>query len=282
MGQPDHEDPTRPNLSEPGPTRPNQGSLLFLGTGTSHGVPMIGCECAVCRSDDPRDARTRASVYVTLPDGTAVLIDTAPDFRVQALRHRLPRVDAVLYTHGHADHVLGLDDLRRYNHLQRARIPCYGDAQTMGELRRMFGYMFDRATPSGIGLPELDLFDVHGPFSVGHTEVMPVPLWHGRRLVQGYRFGSLAYLTDCSAIPDSSWELLDGVDVVILDALRHRPHPTHFSVAEALDAVQRLAPSRAWFTHICHELPHAATTAGLPDRVELAYDGLSVTFQVTG
>ncbi len=134
------------------------------------------------------------------------------------------------------------------------------------------------STAAGGGLPEIDLFAVHGAFSLGRTEVIPVPLWHGRRLVQGYRIGSMAYLTDCSAIPDSSWELLDGVDVVVIDALRHRPHPTHFTVAEALAAVQRLAPSRAWFTHICHDLPHAATTASLPDGVELAYDGLSVTF----
>ena len=239
---------------------------------------MIGCECAVCRSDDPRDVRTRPSVYVTLPDGTSVVIDTSPDFRAQALRHRLPRVDAVLYTHGHADHVMGLDDLRRFNHLQRGRIPCYGDAQTIDELRRMFSYMFDRATPSGIGLPEMDLFAVHGPFSLGGVEVIPVPLWHGRRLVQGYRIGSLAYLTDCSAIPDSSWELLEGVDTIVIDALRHRAHPTHFTVAEALAAVERVGPARAWFTHICHDLPHAATTASLPEGVELAYDGLSVTF----
>jgi phosphoribosyl 1,2-cyclic phosphate phosphodiesterase len=270
-----------PNL--PNPTNPvnREGTLLFLGTGTSHGVPMIGCECGVCRSDDPRDVRTRPSVYVTLPDGTSVLIDTSPDFRAQALRHRLPRVDAVLYTHGHADHVMGLDDLRRFNHLQRARIPCYGDAQTIGELRRMFGYMFDRATPSGFGLPEMDLFAVYGAFSLGRTEVIPVPLWHGRRLVQGYRIGALAYLTDCSAIPDSSWELLEGVDTVVIDALRHRAHPTHFTVDQALAAVERVGPARAWFTHICHDLPHAATTDSLPEGVELAYDGLSVTFELT-
>ena len=258
-----------------------EGTLLFLGTGTSHGVPMIGCECAVCRSDDPRDVRTRPSVYLTLPDGTSVVIDTSPDFRAQALRHRLPRVDAVLYTHGHADHVMGLDDLRRFNHLQRGRIPCYGDAQTINELRRMFSYMFDRAIPSGIGLPEMDLFAVHGPFSLGGVEVIPVPLWHGRRLVQGYRIGSLAYLTDCSAIPDSSWELIEGVDTIVIDALRHRAHPTHFTVAEALAAVDRVGPTRAWFTHICHDLAHAATTASLPEGVELAYDGLSVTFELT-
>jgi phosphoribosyl 1,2-cyclic phosphate phosphodiesterase len=277
----DQQGSTRPNPAYPINPTNQEGTLLFLGTGTSHGVPMIGCDCAVCRSDDPRDARTRPSAYVTLPDGTAILIDTAPDFRMQALRHRLPRIDAVLYTHGHADHVLGLDDLRRFNHLQRGRIPCYGDARTMGELRRTFGYIFDQTTPAGGGLPEIDLFDVHGAFCLGHSEVIPVPLWHGQRLVQGYRIGALAYLTDCSAIPDSSWALLEGVDTVVIDALRHRAHPTHFTVAQALAAVQRLAPSRAWFTHICHDLPHAATTASLPAGVELAYDGLSVTFEVT-
>jgi phosphoribosyl 1,2-cyclic phosphate phosphodiesterase len=257
------------------------GSLLFLGTGTSHGVPMIGCECAVCTSDDPRDTRTRPSVYLTLPGGVGVLIDTAPDFRTQALRHRVPRVDAVLYTHSHADHVLGLDDLRRYNHLQRTRIPCYGDAQTIHEVRRTFSYIFDRATPAGGGLPEIDLFPVHGAFSLGGVEIVPVPLWHGRRLLYGYRIGGLAYLTDCSAIPEESWALLEGVQVVVVDALRHRPHPTHFTVAEALEVVTRLAPSSAWFTHICHDLPHVATGASLPEGVELAYDGLSVTFTVT-
>jgi len=256
-------------------------TLLFLGTGTSHGVPMIGCTCAVCTSDDPRDVRTRPSAYVTLPGGTHVLIDSGPDFRTQALRHQLPRVDAVLYTHSHADHILGLDDLRRYNHLQRGRIPCFGDATTIGDLKRTFSYIFDRSTPAGGGLPEIDLFPVQGAFSLGGAEIVPVPLWHGTRLLHGYRIGDLAYLTDCSAIPDSSWDLLDGVKWLVIDALRHRRHPTHFSVAEALEVVARLKPSQAWFTHICHDLPHAATCASLPDRVDLAYDGLSVGFTPT-
>ena len=272
-----------PARSAPGAGEPAaRGSLLFLGTGTSHGVPMIGCRCAVCRSDDPRDTRTRPSAYVTLPGGTRILIDSGPDFRSQALRHDLPRVDAVLYTHSHADHILGLDDLRRFNHLQRGRIPCYGDAETIADLRRTFSYIFDRDTPAGGGLPEIDLFAVHGPFSLGGVEVVPVPLLHGRRLLYGYRIGRLAYLTDCSAIPDGSWELLDGVEAVVLDALRHRPHPTHFNIAGAVAAVERIGPARAWFTHICHDLPHAATTESLPGRIELAYDGLSVEFDVTG
>ncbi len=261
-------------------TRTSLASLLFLGTGTSHGVPMIGCHCAVCTSTDPRDSRTRPSVYLTMPDGMRILIDTSPDLRAQALRHDLPRVDAVLYTHGHADHVLGLDDVRRFNALQRTRIPCYGDPLTVIEIRKTFSYIFDRATPAGGGLPEIDLFPLIGAFCLGRYEITPVPLWHGQRLVYGYRLGSLAYLTDCSAIPDDSWDLIRGVEVLVVDALRHRAHPTHFTVAEALAVVERLGPAEAWFTHICHDLPHSTTSAALPENVQLAYDGLSVSFRL--
>ena len=253
--------------------------LLFLGTGTSNGVPVIGCECAVCTSTDARDDRTRPSVYISLPDGTRVLVDTSPDLRTQALRHRLRRVDAVLYTHGHADHVLGLDDVRRFNVMQKSRVPCYGDARTIEEVRRTFAYLFDPRIPSGIGMPEIDTHVVDGPFTIGGCTIVPVPLWHGRRQIFGYRIGTLAYLTDVSAIPDTSWALLEGVEVLVIDALRHRRHPTHFTVAQALDAIARLAPREAWLTHICHDLSHAGTDASLPAPVHLAYDGLSVAFQ---
>lgn len=241
---------------------------------------MIGCGCAVCKSSDPRDNRSRPSVYLTLPDGAALLIDTSPDLRQQALRFDVRRVDAVLYTHGHADHVLGLDDMRRFNALQKSRIPCYADARTVAEIRQTFSYIFDPATPAGGGLPEIDLFALDGTLTIGGCRITPVPLWHGARLVYGYRIGSLAYLTDCSAIPDDSWPLIEGVDVLVIDALRHRPHPTHFSVAEALGVVERLGPREAWFTHICHDLPHVETSAALPEHVQLAYDGLSVRFDV--
>jgi phosphoribosyl 1,2-cyclic phosphate phosphodiesterase len=241
---------------------------------------MIGCRCAVCTSTDPRDNRTRPSVYLTLPDGAAILVDTSPDLRQQALRFDLQRVDAVLYTHGHADHVLGLDDMRRFNALQDARIPCYADPQTIREIRQTFAYIFDRSTPMGGGLPEIDLFTVEGTFSLGTCQITPVPLWHGQRLVYGYRIGSLAYLTDCSAIPETSWELIEGIELLVIDALRHRAHPTHFSVSEALAVAERLGPRQAWFTHICHDLPHAETSAALPENVQLAYDGLSVRFRL--
>ena len=274
-------------MSEPsGDPRPTAGRvpvggsrLLFLGTGTSNGVPIIGCECAVCSSADPRDNRTRPSVYITLPDGTRLLVDTSPDLRIQALRHELRRVDAILYTHGHADHVLGLDDVRRFNVMQKSRVPCYGDAQTIDEVRRTFAYIFDPRIPTGIGMPEIDTHVIDGSFTIGGCTVVPVPLWHGRRQVFGYRIGTLAYLTDVSAIPESSWPLLEGVEVLVLDALRHRPHPTHFTVAQALEAIARIGPREAWLTHICHDLSHAATDASLPASVHLAYDGLSVQFQ---
>jgi phosphoribosyl 1,2-cyclic phosphate phosphodiesterase len=257
--------------------------VTLLGTGTSHGVPAIGCECAVCRSTDPRDTRSRPSILMdcgeTVADGhdlgvRYILVDTSTDLRSQALAYQMRRVDAILFTHAHADHVMGLDDVRRYNAMQRSAIPCYADASTLDDLRRMFAYIFDSRGPRGGGVPELTPFRIAGPFLLGGREIVPVPLLHGWRPILGFRVGAFAYLTDCSAIPDESWPLLAGVKTLVLDALRDRPHPTHFTVAEALAVVDRLAPDRAYFTHICHDLPHAATCARLPRGVELAYDGL--------
>jgi phosphoribosyl 1,2-cyclic phosphate phosphodiesterase len=248
--------------------------ITFLGTGTSSGVPAIGCDCATCRSKDPRDQRWRPSVYIELVDGTAVLVDAATDLRAQALRFGVGRVDAVLFTHSHADHVLGLDEVRRYNYLQGKTIPCYGDSRTLSDVRRMFAYVFDPAEQLGGGLPQLELFTIGGPFCLGRATFVPVPLLHGKRPILGFRVGSFAYLTDCNAIPDTSWALLEGLDVLVIDALRARPHPTHFSVDEAIAAVTRIGPSRAYFTHMCHDLPHEATCSSLPGQIELAYDGL--------
>ncbi len=261
-------------------------SITLLGTGTSHGVPMIGCECAVCRSSDPRDRRFRPSILIRLPDEApspsaaavkAILVDTSTDLRAQALERGITRVDAVLFTHSHADHVMGFDEIRRFNVLTRHPMPCFGDAQTVVELRRTFRYVFDTPKAQGGGVPQVALFPIVGPFSLGGVEVVPVPILHGRQPILGYRVGSFAYLTDCSAIPEASWPLLAGVKTLVVDALRDRPHPTHFSVSEAISVVDRLAPDRAYFTHICHDLPHAATCARLPRGVELAYDGLVLT-----
>jgi len=196
------------------------------------------------------------------------------DLRAQALAHNVNRVDAILFTHSHADHIMGLDEVRRYNVLQRSAIPCFADAQTLQDLKRAFAYIFSPTPWTGGGIPQLSLFRIGGPFTLGGMEIVPVPLMHGPRPILGFRIGTFAYLTDCSAIPPESWPLLAGVRTLILDALRDRPHPTHFTVAEALDVVSRLSPERTYLTHICHDLPHAATCARLPVGVELAYDGL--------
>ncbi|HJZ72415.1 MAG TPA: MBL fold metallo-hydrolase, partial [Vicinamibacterales bacterium] len=199
--------------------------VTVLGSGTSHGVPSIGCDCAVCRSTDPKDRRTRPSILIELPeDDTAapfaravqsILVDTSTDLRAQALANDVRRVDAILFTHSHADHVFGLDDVRRYNQMQQAPIPCFADEGTLDSLKRMFAYVFNPPKQKGGGVPQLAIFRIAGPFSLGGTEVVPVPLFHGRLPVLGFRIGSFAYLTDCNRIPDESWPLLDGVRTVI-------------------------------------------------------------------
>ena len=249
--------------------------MLVLGSGTSHGVPMIGCECSTCRSIDPRDRRSRASIYIQINDGPSVLVDTTPDLRMQALAYGLKRVDAIVYTHSHADHIMGLDEVRRFNVLQKSAIPCYGDERTLDDLRRTYAYIFHPDTPRGGGVPQIVTARVAGEFCIGPATFMPVPIMHGSRTILGYRIGSLAYLTDCSGIPDSSWPLLNGVGTLVIDALRERPHPTHLSVEQALGVADRLKPERTFFTHMCHDLAHEATCARLPHGVQLAYDGLA-------
>ena len=238
---------------------------------------MIGCDCSTCRSDDPRDHRLRPSIFIHADDGTRLLVDAGPDLRAQALTHGIVRVDAIFFTHGHADHILGLDDVRRFNNVMGRPMALFGDRTTLDEIRRMFGYVFDPATPKGGGIPQVELFTVAGAFCIGRQEVIPVPIWHGKRPILGLRVGAFAYLTDCSAIPDESWPLLHGLDVVVLDALRERPHPTHLSLSEAIVAARRIGARRTFFTHMCHDLPHAATCARLSDGMALAYDGLTLT-----
>jgi len=256
------------------------GRVLFLGTGTSHGVPMIGCECAVCRSTDPRDKRLRPSIYIDVPGHAKILVDTGPDLREQALTHGLTRVDAVLYTHAHADHIMGLDEVRRFNAIQGGPIPCYASAETWTTLRQAFSYIFDGKPRKGGGIPELVPHEIAGPFEVAGVAVVPVPVWHGDLPVLGFRFGTFAYLTDCNRIPDDSWPLIEGVETLVIDALRDRRHSTHFNVQEAIDVVARVSPRRALTTHMTHDLGHAATSARLPPGVELAYDGLVLDVRV--
>jgi phosphoribosyl 1,2-cyclic phosphate phosphodiesterase len=235
---------------------------------------MIGCECSTCRSTDPRDKRLRPSIFIETDDDLKLLVDAGPDLRTQALTHRLWRVDAIFLTHGHADHILGMDEVRRYNWLHKRRMPCFGDARTIADVRQSFAYAFDPATYHGGGIPKIDTFVIQGPFCVGRQEVVPVPIYHGERGILGLRLGGLAYLTDCSAIPESSWALLEGLEVLVIDALRDLPHPTHFTLDEAIEASRRIGARRTYFTHMCHDLPHEATSARLPHGMELAYDGL--------
>src|SRR5436190_4311652 len=253
--------------------------VTMLGSGTSSGVPVIGCTCAVCTSTDPRDRRWRPGLKLE-SGGRTVLIDTPTDLREQALRFGLPRVDAVLFTHPHADHVFGLDNLRIFNFRQRQAIPCYGSPATLAALRRTFAYVFEGGQEGG-GKPQLDLIPIDvggGPFTAGGMQFTPLPVAHGEMEVLAFRSGSFAYVTDCSAIPPPSLRALEGLDVLILDALRHRPHPTHFTVAEALEVIAALRPRRAILTHIAHDLGHAAVSATLPAGTEIGYDGL--TFDV--
>jgi phosphoribosyl 1,2-cyclic phosphate phosphodiesterase len=251
-------------------------TLQVLGSGTSMGVPTLGCHCSVCDSKDPHNKRLRPSVLLSR-GGHNVIIDTTPDFRTQALAVGLDRLDAVILTHGHADHILGFDDLRPYNIRQKSPMPLYGNQETFSVIKRVFSYVFDDK-PKLSTVPSVTLHEVKGPFELLGIPFIPVPLLHGEMEVLGYRFGRAAYMTDFSRLPESSVPLLEDLDDLIIDALRDIPHPMHQTVEQALALIDRLKPKRAWFTHIAHDLPHDATNerlrnAGYP-QVQLAYDGL--------
>jgi len=250
--------------------------VTVLGSGTSTGVPVIGCGCKVCTSADPRNRRTRPGLWLEWP-GASVLVDTPTDLREQALRERIPRVDAVLYTHAHADHIFGLDDLRIYNFRQRASIPCYGRAETLARLRRTFAYVFEEGEEGG-GKPKLELIEIDGAFELRGERIVPIPVRHGGSTVVGYRLRDFAYVTDVSAIPAASLPLLAGLDVLILGALRYRPHPTHFSLAEAVAAAAQIGARRTYLTHVAHDVDHGALEIDLGAGVELAYDRLAFEF----
>ncbi len=246
--------------------------LTILGSGTSMGVPTLGCHCDVCESQDPRDKRTRPSLLLAY-GGHNVVIDTTPDFRAQAMRECIDRLDAVLYTHSHADHILGLDDIRPYNLKQGGVVPVYASKDTEVTLRRQFAYVF-AGVPTESSVPAVEVHAIDGPFELFGLRIVPVAAMHGPQPVLGFRFGKAAYLTDFSAVPESSKKLLQGLDDFIMDSLRYTPHPMHSNVEQSLALVEELKPQRAWFTHICHDLGHEAANAKLPQGVQLAYDGL--------
>ena len=250
--------------------------VTLLGTGTSTGVPRIGCDCPVCVSEDPLNKRLRCSALLEYCHGgtdVAVLIDTTPDLRTQALRYGINRLDAVLFTHGHADHLHGLDDVRCFCFERDEPLPCYGDERTLERIRRVFDYAFDSPYPRA--LPQLDLQQIdEEALELFGLQVQPITVMHGKLPVLAFRMGDFAYVTDCSLIPEASMDQLRDLDTLVLDALRPRQHPTHFNIEQALDVVAEIKPRQTWFTHVAHELDHRATNESLPTGVALAHDGL--------
>lgn len=254
--------------------------IILLGTGTSVGVPMIGCECDVCTSNDPRNHRTRTGVAVRTPNGN-FLIDTPPELRLQLIREHISMIEATIFTHSHADHIFGLDDLRIFGMYRDRAVTLYCEEIVEKQLRASFGYAFDPAYPNVHrgAVPKLE-FDRIGtePFQLLGLTIRPIRLWHGKLPVLGFRIGDVAFCTDVSHIPAESWPLLESLDVLVIDALRDKPHPTHFNIEQGLQVAERLKPKQTYFTHISHSLDHTQTNARLPDAVELAYDGLRIRF----
>lgn len=250
--------------------------IIFLGTGASPGVPMLGCGCKVCRSHNPKNKRLRASILIQ-ENGFNLLVDTSTDLRAQCLAHNISHIDAALFTHHHADHILGLEELRAFNHFSKTVIPCYGSAPTLSGIKKMFHYIFNGA-PSYAGLvSQVKLYPVGSePFFAGGMGITPLDIKHGDMTITGYKFNNAAYVTDCSEIPAESMKKLEGLDLLILNALRYDPHPTHFNLDAALGAVEALKPKRAILTHMAHQMDAEETGKVLPEHVELAYDGLVV------
>lgn len=249
--------------------------ITVLGSGTSFGVPVIGCTCAVCNSLNPKNVRHRSSILVTTESGKNLLVDTPPEMRVQLLANKVMHVEGIFYTHSHADHIFGLDDIRTFNYRQQIAMPLYVEESVELDIRRIYQYIF-KPSQIGGGKPEVEFHVIHPnePLSVHGIEILPLRVMHGRLPVLGYKFGSqFAYVTDVSHIPEPAWSHLMDLDLLILDAVRYEPHETHFHLQAALDVVSKLKPKRALFTHLSHDYDHDTTNASLPSGVELAYDG---------
>lgn len=248
--------------------------ITFLGTGTSHGIPVINCECSVCTSNNPRNKRLRASVLIESESAT-ILIDTSPDFRQQMLRKKVSRIDAVFYTHVHADHIFGFDDLRRFCWLQNERISIYGNKSTVNHLADHFTYAFGTGDLMP-GVPNLKTNIIIDALRIGDLTIVPIPLMHGNQEIYGYRINDFAYCTDVNYIPGSSHALLMDLDVLVLDALREKPHPTHLSLNEAIETAEEIKAKQTYFTHMNHCIDHDSHSAFLPDSMQLSYDGLEI------
>jgi phosphoribosyl 1,2-cyclic phosphate phosphodiesterase len=248
--------------------------VTFLGTGTSHGIPVINCNCNVCLSKNPKNKRLRTSVLIEI-EKTNILIDTSPDFRQQFLRKRINRIDAVLFTHVHADHTFGLDDLRRFCWIQKERIPIYGKQDSMEYMKNIFTYAFG-VGELRYGVPNLKANNVSGEFQIGEIKILPIQLWHGKDIIYGYRINNFAYCTDVGKIPDHSYVDLENLDVLVLDALRQKPHPTHFSLNKAMKEAKKINAKKTYFTHMNHTIDHEEHGKSLPESMNFAYDGLEI------
>lgn len=251
--------------------------VTFLGTGTSHGVPIVGCNCETCTSNNPKNQRYRSSIYVQTETGASILIDTPPELRLQLLRSNVTRVDAVLFTHAHADHIMGFDDIRALNRLQEEVISCYGNKDTINSIHQAFNYIFNYVQKGG-GIPRVELHKIAPlkPFFISGQSILPLPAKHGKLDVLGYKIGALAYITDCSFIPGSTTEVLQEIKVLIIDALRFKKHPTHMNIEQALKFIEKVGVKRAYLTHISHEIEHDKVSKILPDGVKLSYDDLKI------
>lgn len=248
--------------------------ITFLGTGTSHGVPVIACDCEVCQSDNPKNKRMRTSIHIKSKEYN-LLIDTPPEMRLELINNKIKNVDAVLMTHAHADHIMGFDDIRALNWYQGKEMPVYGDLKTLNHIKRIFPYIFSDNNPGG-GIPQVIIKEVEREFTFKDLQIKAVPIYHGDNQILAYRINNFAYLTDCSYIPDSSLKLLEGIEYAAVDALRFEDHPTHMSVDQAVELIDKLSLKHGYLTHLSHRLDHEQLDDYLPEHVSPAYDGLVI------